>query len=302
MRFARVLACLAFVISTTAAAGADFVTVPAKQTTKNSQIFITQSSVFVDNNNSSTFRACISFKNIAPKPASLVVFTFKFDDLLGNAISEGILRRSGSFGPNIVIEGKMTALGGNPDSLNNCLNLAITSVQPNLFTIEVIEVHYEDGSVWKKGDPMIGSQPAPTAAPAGNSGNTTANIGGATGIGITLGSTGGTFGAIAWLPGSHKIFATSVDQASQDDATIDAATKCNVLNGGGTACKVVLKLSGTKERCGTILLDDTVNPAVAGLALGPNNNDTIKSAAEALSKKGGSLGANTIVTVVCNTK
>ena len=300
MRFARALACLAFVISTTAAAGADFITVPAKQLTKGSPIFITDTSVFVDNNNASTFRACVSFRNVSQKPVNFVVFTFKFDDLLGNAIREGILRRSGSFGPGVNIEGKMSVLGGNSDSFNNCLNLAITSQQPNLFTIDVIEVHFDDGTVWKKGDPMPGTQP--TAQPGGGNGNATANVNGATGIGITLGSTGGTFGAIAWLPGSHKIFATSVDQTAQADADYDAQVKCNTLNGGGTACKLVLQLSGTKNRCGAILLDDTVNPAVAGLAQGPNNNDTIKAAAEVLSKKGGNLGANTIVTVVCNTK
>src|SRR6202162_4831096 len=135
MRFARALACLPFFSSTTPAAGADFITVPAKQLTKGSPIFITATPLFVDNNNASTFRACVSFRNVSQKPVNFVVFTFKFDDLLGNAIREGILRRSGSFGPGVNIEGKMSVLGGNSDSFNNCLNLAVTSEQPKLFKI-----------------------------------------------------------------------------------------------------------------------------------------------------------------------
>ena len=111
MRLAASLACVAFVVSTTAFASADFVTIPAKQLTNGTPVFVTATSVFVDPNNSSSFRACISFKNTTAKPENFVRFTFQFDDTLGNHIAEAILDRSGDFGPGIDIEGKMSALG-----------------------------------------------------------------------------------------------------------------------------------------------------------------------------------------------
>jgi hypothetical protein len=46
---------------------------------------------------------------------------------------------------------------------------------------------------------------------------------------------------------------------------------------------------------------DDVNVKAAS-ARGPNQNDTIKAAQDALEKAGGVLSANSIVTVVCNTK
>src|ERR1035437_4108661 len=92
MRFVGALACIAFVISTGTPVRADFIRIPSHQTTTGSPIFITQTSVFVDPNNSSSFRACVSFKNIAPKPANFVTFTFRFDDLLGNPIKSSNLK------------------------------------------------------------------------------------------------------------------------------------------------------------------------------------------------------------------
>jgi hypothetical protein len=299
MRFVGALACFAFVISTTASARADFVTIPSKQTTTGSPIFITQTSVFVDPNNSSSFRACVSFKNIAPKPANFVTFTFRFDDMLGNPIAEQLLHRTGSFGPGIVIEGKMTALGGNSDSFNNCVNVSMTSIQPRLETIGVTEVRFEDGTSWKKGDPMPGAQPGNQPG-GGGAGNSSVNVNGATGAGIDLAGAGGTFGTIAWVPGSRRLIASDLDEPNQTDADYGALSKCNTLNGGGTACKVIVRMFGPQNRCGAVALDD-VNVKAAS-ARGPNSNDTIKAAQDALVKSGGTLAANSIVTVVCNTK
>ena len=299
MRFVGALACFAFAISTSAPARADFITIPSKQTTAGSPIFITQTSVFVDPNNASSFRTCVSFKNIAPKPASFVTFTFRFDDMLGSPIAEQILHRSGSFGPGIVIEGKMTALGGNPDSFNNCVNVSMTSLQPALETIGVTEVRFEDGTTWKKGDPMPGAQPQNQTG-GGGPGNSAVNVNGATGAGIDLSSAGGTFGTIAWVPGSRRLIASDLDEQNQTDADYGALSKCNALNGGGTACKVVVRMFGPQNRCGALALDD-VNVKGAS-ARGSNSNDTIKAAQDALVKIGGTLAANSIVTVVCNTK
>jgi hypothetical protein len=303
MRFAGILACLAFVVATTASASADFFTIPAKQTTTGSPIFITAWSNFIDPNNTSTFRTCVSFRNNSTKPASLVVFTFQFNDMLGNPIAEQILRRSGSFGPGIEIEGKMTALGGNSDSFNNCVNVPMTSIQPALETIVVTQVQFEDGTVWKKGDPLPGAQGGTQPTGTGNTGgtgNTSVNVNGAVGAGIDISGGGGTFGTIAWVPGSRKLIAWDLDEQSQTDADYGALSKCNALNGGGTACKVVVRMFTAANRCGAVAMDD-VNVKAAS-ARGPNQNDTIKAAQDALEKAGGVLSANSIVTVVCNTK
>src|ERR1035437_2915449 len=232
MRFVGALACIAFVISTGTPVRADFIRIPSHQTTTGSPIFITQTSVFVDPNNSSSFRACVSFKNIAPKPANFVTFTFRFDDLLGNPIAEQLLPRTGSFGTGIVIEGKMSALGGNSDSFNNCVNVSMTSIKPALETIGVTEVRFEDGTVWKKGDPMPGAQPGNQPG-GGGAGNSSVNVNGATGAGIDLSSADGTFGTIAWVPGSRGLIATDLDAANQTDADYGALSKWNALNGGG---------------------------------------------------------------------
>jgi len=151
MRLVRTLSCLAFIISTSAAANAEFFPVSTTTTTAGSPIVITQTSVWVENNTATTFRACISFKNVSAKPASFVRFTFQFNDLLGNTLRQAILPRSGSFGPGINIQGKMSVLGGNADSFDNCVNLPVTSVPPSAEIVDVTEVRFEDGTSWKKG-------------------------------------------------------------------------------------------------------------------------------------------------------
>ena len=296
MRILSVAACFAVVCAMAAPARADFVTIPMKQTTAGSPVFITQSSVFVDPNNSSTFRACVSFRNITLKPANLVTFTFRFDDLLGNAIAEQILQRTGSFGPGVVIEGKMSILGGNSDSFNNCVKVPMTSIQPASETIGVTAVRFDDGTTWKKGDPLPGASPAPQSGSA----NSSVNVNGATGSGGTIGPAGGSFGTIAWVPGSRKLIASDFDEASQTDADYGALSKCNALNGGGTACKVVVQTSGATNKCGAVALDEAAGKFAS--ARGPSASDTIRAAQDALVKVGGTLGADSIVTIVCNTK
>jgi hypothetical protein len=296
MRILSMTACLILVLSTSVAARADFVTVPTKQTTTGSPIFITQTSVFIDPNNSSSFRTCVSFKNIASKPASLVAFTFRFDDLLGNPIAEQVLQRNGSFGPGIVIEGKMTALGGNSNSFNNCVNVAMTTIKPNSETVGVTGVRFEDGTTWKKGDPIPGAQPISQPG----SGTASVSVNGATGSGGSIGPAGGTFGTIAWVPGSRKLIASDVDELSETDADYGALSKCNGLNGGGTACKVVVRTFGLANKCAAVALDEAGGKFAS--AHGPSTSDTIRAAQEALVKVGGTLAADSIVTVVCNTK
>lgn len=296
MRFLSTAVSLALVLAVSTPARADFVTIPTKQLTIGSPVFITATSVFVDPNNSNTFRACVSFRNVTQKPESEVDFTFRFDDLLGNPIAEQILPRSGSFGPGIVIEGKMSALSGNSDSFNNCVNVPLTSLKPSRESIGVTRVRFEDGTEWKKGDPLPGATPKP------NDRNTeaTVTINGATGNGGTIGSPGGSFGSIAWVPGSRKLIGSDVDELSQTDADYGALTKCNALNGGGTACKVLVQMSGSTTKCGALALDQAGGKYAS--SRGPTPSDTIRAAQDALVKVGGTLAADSIVTVICNSR
>ena len=295
MRLLLAITCaMAFVVATMFPARAEFVTVPFRQA-PGSPIVVTQTSVILDPNNSGTFRACLSFKNIATKTANAVEFTFRFDDLLGNPIAESILQRTGSFAPNIPIEGKMSDLGGNSDSFNNCVNLRMTSIKPNAEIVGVNSVRFDDGTSWKKGDPLPGASPA--AAPAG--GNVSVSLNGATASGGSLAS-GGTFGAIAWVPGSRKIFASAADEQSQTDADYAALSKCNTVNGGGTACKILVEMSGSTNKCGALALDESAGKFAS--AKGPTTSDTIRAAQDALVKAGGTLTTDSVVTVVCNTK
>jgi hypothetical protein len=295
MRLFCAAACFALAIAMTVPARADFVRIPKKQTTVGTPVFITQTSVFVDPNNASSFRACVSFKNVTQKPISLITFTFRFDDLLGNPIAEQLLQRTGSFGPGILIEGKMSILGGNSDSYN-CVNLAMTTIKPSSETVSVTAVRFEDGTTWKKGDPLPGAGPASQPAGSGAS----VNVNGATGSGGSIGPSGGSFGTIAWVPGSRKLVASDVDEPSQTDADYGALSKCNALNGGGTACKVLVQTSGSTNKCGAVALDEAGGKFAS--ARGPSASDTIRAAQEALVKVGGTLAADSIVTVVCNTK
>jgi len=211
-------------------------------------------------------------------------------------MAEQILTRDGSFGPGIVIEGKMSILGGNSDSFNNCVNVPLTSLKPNSETVGVTSVRFEDGTTWKKGDPVPGAQP--TSQPGG--GTSSVNVNGATGSGGSIGPAGGEFGTIAWVPGSRKMIASDVDEPSQTDADYGALSKCNALNGGGTACKVIVQMSGTQNKCGAVALDEPAGKFAS--ARGPSSSDTIRAAQDALVKVGGTLTADSIVLIVCSTK
>jgi hypothetical protein len=296
LRLIQAFVCCTLICAGALPARADFVTIPAKQVTQGTPVTITQTSVFFDPSNPTTFRACVSFKNTTQKPLSQVVFTFRFDDLLGNAIAEQVLTRNGSFGPGIPIEGKMTELGGNSDSFNNCVNLPMTSIRPASETIGVTSARFEDGTTWKKGDPLPGS---PTATSGGAPGSSTVNVNGATGSGGTL-SPSGAFGAIAWVPGSRKVVASQADEQSQTDADYGALSKCNTLNGGGTACKIIVQMSGTANKCGAVALDEGAGRFAK--ASGPSVSDTIRAAQDALVKVGGTLAPDSVVAVVCNTR
>lgn len=289
---------VALVAALAAPAGADFVQIPTRIAATGGPIVITQSSVFVPNDQQ-TFRACVSFKNVAPKSASFVRFTFRFNDQLGEPLREAILVRTGSFGPGINIEGKMSVMGGNSDSFNNCTNFQMTSIQPSLLIVDVTEVRFEDGTAWKKGDPMPGA--SPTAAPPGRTpAGSSVTVGGAQGSGGSFSAAAGTFGTIAWLPGTRKTMSTVVDASSQTDADYKALYACNQLAGGGTNCKVIVQMFGEKFRCGAVTLDEAAGKI--GSATGPNINDTIKAAQDALVAAGGTLGANTIASSACNAR
>ena len=300
MRDCRVAIALALFLSLCAPARADFFTMPWKQAPGLAPVVITLASLFSDASLGNQVRACISFKNTTQKPINAVEFTFRFDDMLGSPLVEGILQRQGSFGPGVVIEGKMSILGGNSDSFNKCTNVNGTNLKPVLETIGVNAVRFEDGTTWKRGDPVPGLASAvPGGAPA-----PIVNVNGASGQGGSFAPAAGTFWSIAWVPGSRKLMATAVDERTQTDADYGALSKCNALNGGGTACQVVAYTTGLPAhpaaKCGALAIDEAGGKFASGW--GATQSDTIRAAQEALVRFGGALTADSIVTVVCNSR
>ena len=303
---------LAAVIAAPTAASAEFDnTIPVRNLTGTAPMAVTQTSVFFPQPPNGTVRVCLSFRNLSAKPAAEVEFTFRFDDMLGGPLREAVLHRTGSFGPGILIEGKMSDLGGNPDSFNNCVNIQGTSIKPSLEIVDERAVVFEDGTTWKKGDPFVaaftrsgtklataqnvgGTTPGGPVPPAG----ATVTVGGATGQGGVIAGTGPAYGTIAWIPGSRTAIATAVDAPSQDVADYAAMSKCNSLAPGGAGCTVRVRMFGADKKCGAVATDDSR----FSTARGSNMNDTIKAALDALQAQGGTLGSNNIVASACNSR
>jgi hypothetical protein len=280
-------------------------TVPWRNLSGSSPIAITRSSVFF--NTDGTVRVCVNFRNVSNKAASRVRVTFEFDDSFDRPMRDAVLERSGSFGPGISIEGKMDLLGGNSDSFNNCVDkVAGTTTKPTIEKIDVTDVIFEDGTRWKKGEAFVrafdsggghvavtpvGPTPTPGAAPA-------VNIGGATAIGGSVGSTTAAFGTIAWIPGSRTAYGVSTDATSQSDADFAAMTACTQLAKGVAGCKPVVRLFGADNKCGAIATDE----AKFSTGRGPNMSATIQSVLQALAVAGGTIGGNSVITSACNTR
>jgi hypothetical protein len=233
--------------------------------------------------------------------------TFEFDDSFDRPMRDAVLERSGSFGPGILIEGKMDVLGGNSDSFNNCVDrVAGTNSKPTIEKIDVTDVIFEDGTRWKKGEAFVrafdngggrvvagpsgAATPAPPGAPAA------VHVGGATAVGGTVGPAGTGFGAIAWIPGSRTAFGVSTDAATQADADFAAMTKCTQLAQGVAGCQPIVRLFGTTNKCGAIATDS----ARYSSAFGPDMSSTIQSVLQALAAAGGTIGANSVIASACN--
>jgi Domain of unknown function (DUF4189) len=279
-------------------------TVPWRNLSANAPLVVTRTSTWF--NGDGTIRLCVNFRNVSNKAASRARITFEFDDSFDRPLRDAVLERSGSFGPGVLIEGKMDLLGGNSDSFNNCVDrVAGTSIKPTIEKIDVTDVIFEDGTRWKKGDPfvrafdngggrVIAPAPGASAAPAGSAPVVT--IGGATGTGGVVGPAGSLFGTIAWVAGSRTAYGVTVDAQSQDEADFAAMTACTKLNGGNSGCKPVARMTGSDKKCAAIATDTTH----IAISQGPDLSSTIQTVLAVLAKEGGTIEANSIVTSKCN--
>jgi hypothetical protein len=101
---------------------------------------------------------CVSFKNVAPKVATRVVFNFGLIDGNGGEVGTLVLDRKGTFSPGIDIEGYRTLAswsvgGGNHGYNDNCMSLdrniaALPILSARYATYAVKSVEYADGTVW----------------------------------------------------------------------------------------------------------------------------------------------------------
>jgi hypothetical protein len=288
-------------------------TVPWRNLSANAPVVVTRTSTWF--NSDSTIRLCVNFRNVSNKAASRVRVTFEFDDSFDRPMRDAVLERSGSFGPGILIEGKMDLLGGNSDSFNNCVDrVSGTNSKPTIEKIDVTDVIFEDGTRWRKGEPWVrafdngggrviatptGGAAAPGTTPAGTTPAGSApvvTIGGATGVGGVVGPAGSLFGTIAWVPGSRTAFGVAVDAQTQDEADFAAMTACTKLNGGNAGCKPVARMTGNDKKCAAIATD-TVHTAIAQ---GPDLSSTIQTVLAVLAKGGGTIESNSIVANKCN--
>ncbi len=302
---------IAAVVGVPSMAGAQFDnSIPVRNLTGSAPMVVTETSVFFPQPPNGKVRVCVSFRNVTAKPAAEIEFTFRFDDMLHSPLREAILHRTGSFGPGILIEGKMSALGGSPDSFNNCVIVDGTAIKPSLEIVDETAVVFEDGTTWKKGMPFVaafsragtklanGGQTVGGAAPGAPPAAATVTVGGATAQGGIVAGADAAFGTIAWIPGSRTAVGTAVDAPSQDLADYAAMSKCNSLAPGGSGCTVRVRMSGADKKCGAVATDDVR----FSTASGSNMNDTIKAVLDALQAQGGTLGANNIVASACNTR
>ncbi|HEY4438866.1 MAG TPA: DUF4189 domain-containing protein [Candidatus Elarobacter sp.] len=283
-------------------ASAEFITnIPWHNLASKAPVVPTASSLW--NNGDGTVRACISFRNVSNKPATAIRFTFEFDDLFNQPLREAVIERQGSFGPGILIEGKMDVLGGNSDSFNNCKRVQGTSVQPSSEKIDVTNVVFADGTKWTKGESFTqafdarGNAVTQTVTTGTASGGTTSvQIGGATAFGGTVGPAGNLFGTIAWVPGSKTAYGAVTDAATQDEADFTAMTACTKNNNGNPGCKIAVRMFGADKRCGAVATD-TLKTADGR---GPDTASTIQSVLAALAKAGGTIDAGSVVASRCN--
>ncbi len=102
--------------------------------------------------------ACISFKNLDPRTATRVLFTFPLFNGNGVRLASLELDRRGTFSQGIAIEGYSSlgdqlSGGGNRGYADNCTTLntgmaALPILSAKYATYAVKRVEYADGTVW----------------------------------------------------------------------------------------------------------------------------------------------------------
>lgn len=102
---------------------------------------------------------CLSFKNVAAQPATEVDFAFPLLDGQGDNVGTLTLTRTGTFSPNIAIDGPQNADGylspgfGARSAFDNCLvsnqgTAALPLLQTRLVSYKVQRVLYANGTSW----------------------------------------------------------------------------------------------------------------------------------------------------------
>lgn len=273
---------------------------------------------------------CVTFRNLSDKVASFVKFSFTFTDENGSPLPDRAFTNhvDGTFTPPVLVENKCTT---------NTLPPLDQIRRMRFEKISVAEVHYIDGTVWTPGQPFTkrfnavdgtpytGSQPfqvptpipAPTAAPtsaptapptpAPTAAPTAAPTPAPTPTGgtvIDVPTGGGTYGEIAWVPGTFNIHGAVADQSSYDDARFGALDKCRAAAGSRKeSCKAVIgtknpALKAGSARCAAFAFDGSK----AALGYGTTRDEAMKNAIDTLEGEGGSLSNNHWIERICNSQ
>jgi hypothetical protein len=102
---------------------------------------------------------CVSFVNVAPATATAIRFAFPLVDASGNTVGTLDFTRTGTFSPNVAIDGPADAnayLGrgfGPRAAYDNCLvtspaTAALPLLQTRFVSYKIAGVRYADGAVW----------------------------------------------------------------------------------------------------------------------------------------------------------
>lgn len=249
---------------------------------------------------------CTTFRNITNKPATSIRIGYVFSDASGNPLPNNENWHDtfdGTYTPPILIENKCWTA---PLPAKRIVRAMRSEV------VRVTEVHFSDGSQWKRGDgwtkayngdgsplpsPLAMSGVAPPPGPNPSNPNSPSNAGG---LGGVIGPSGQLYGEVAWDMSFDGGFGIAVNQASEFDAQYQAMSECKSRAGANAGnCTLIAKgqaLNSPSTRCATLISDGHIYR----LGVGATPDDADVNAITTLRAAGGSPDAAKTIAKGCN--
>lgn len=220
--------------------------------------------------NRAKFKQCVSFRNITNKTASSISISYIFSNHDGKALPDGDdyhYQFDGTYTPPVEIDDQCWHADLPPARLVHAIGNEL---------IRVTDVHFTDGSEWKRGDGWTktygadgSTLPSPLAMTGSSGGSTNpaspanpSNPSSVSGIGGVIGPSGQLYGEVAWDMSLDGGYGISLNQASAFDAQYQAMSQCKARAGANAAnCTLITQgkaLNSPSTRCVTLLTDGHV--------------------------------------------